>query len=177
MGQRINELFTFPSDSSTSLSNMWNISSLGWCIVRTTVRFEAASSLRWASSSRDEAASRPGEGEGGREEGREGGRGGREGGREGEEREGEERGEGGREGGSKGGRKEGRRKGGGREEEGRRKGGREGGKEQKIQLCLHVNSNPEILTIETQQHTHNTTPSHSQGSHINELHPMEWGGT
>ena len=38
---------------------MWKISSLGWWIVRTTVRFDPAKSFRWASSSRDEAASNP----------------------------------------------------------------------------------------------------------------------
>ena len=39
-------LQTFPSESTTILLNMWKISSLGWWIVSTTVRLEAAKVLR-----------------------------------------------------------------------------------------------------------------------------------
>ena len=53
------DTLTCPWQSSSILSNMWKISSLGWCMVRTTVRLEPANLYKWLSSSRDEVASRP----------------------------------------------------------------------------------------------------------------------
>ena len=50
---------TCPWHSRMTLSNMWNISSRGWCMVRMTARFELATRWRRESSSNDELASNP----------------------------------------------------------------------------------------------------------------------